>query len=284
MSDCIKIKDLHLRSIVGINEWERREKQDILINVNLYTNLKKAGKTDNIKETIDYKTVKNEIINIIEGSSFFLIETMAHKIAELCIRKNGVKKVEVEVDKPGALRFARSVSVKLKMEWKTFVISIGSNIEPQRNIIEAINKIKKISDIKILKISNFLETSHINEHGEYDFSFPKFINGVLKIETFLEKDELEEKLYQIEKELGRKEKGSFSPRTIDLDIVLIKDSDENIKFFSKDIYERNFLYFLVIEVENDIGRFPIHTRENFIREIKSGLIKKVDLGVKAKDI
>lgn len=276
--DCIKIKDLHLRSIVGVNEWERREKQDVLINVNLYTSLKKAGKTDDIKETIDYKTVKNEIISIVDGSSFFLIETIAYKIAELCIRKDGVKKVEVEVDKPGALRFARSVSVKLKMEWKTFVISIGSNIEPKKNIIEAINKIEKISDIKVLKISSFFETPHINENGEYDFSLPKFINGVLKIETFLEKDEIEEKLYQIEKELGRKEKGSFSPRPIDLDIVLIKDSDGNIKFFSKEIYERNFLYFLITEVENDIVMFT--SRENFFKEIQSGLIKKINPDIK----
>lgn len=279
MADCIRIKDLHLRSIIGINEWERREKQDVFINIELHTSLKKAGKTDDIKNTIDYKTIKNEIISLVENSSFFLIEAMAYKIAHLCIMKDGVKKVHIEVDKPGALRFSKSVSTQIRMEWQTVLISIGSNIEPEKNIKKAIEKIKNITEVKYLKISKFLETPHINEDGGYDFSFPKFINGVIKINTFLERDELEEKLQQIEIELGRKEKGSFSPRTIDLDVVMMKDSDENIKLINKDVYERNFLYFLILEVEPDIWRFPLHSRENFVNEIKNGNIKKIILNL-----
>ncbi len=114
--DKIFIKDLRLRCIIGVSEFERREKQDVLINITLGCNLAKAVETDSIEKTVDYKTINKNIIKLVENSSFFLVETLAEKIAQTCLEHEGVTKTKVVVEKPGALRFARSVGVELVRE------------------------------------------------------------------------------------------------------------------------------------------------------------------------
>lgn len=111
--DKILIKDLRLRCIIGVSEFERREKQDVLINITLWCNLAEAVETDSIEKTVNYKTINKNIIRLVENSSFFLAETLAEKIAQTCLEQEGVKKTKVVVEKPGALRFARSVGVEL---------------------------------------------------------------------------------------------------------------------------------------------------------------------------
>jgi dihydroneopterin aldolase/D-erythro-7,8-dihydroneopterin triphosphate epimerase len=111
--DKILIKDLRLRCIIGINEFERREKQDVTINIVIWSNLTEAAKTDDIRKTVDYKEITKGIIKLVEGSEFCLVETLAEKIAESCLEHAGIKKVRVTLEKPGALRFARSVGVSI---------------------------------------------------------------------------------------------------------------------------------------------------------------------------
>ncbi|MBN2545610.1 MAG: dihydroneopterin aldolase [Spirochaetes bacterium] len=111
--DKIYITDLALRCIIGINENERVEKQDIIINIVLFVDIRKAFKTDNIEDAVDYKVIKKKIIAFVEKSSFFLIEKLAEEISKVCLEDKKVKKVSIKVDKPQALRFARSVAVKI---------------------------------------------------------------------------------------------------------------------------------------------------------------------------
>jgi FolB domain-containing protein len=111
--DCIHIRDLFLRCIIGINPEERTKRQDVLINITLYTDLSHVCQSDRIEDTIDYKKVKKRVVEIVEQSSYFLIERLAGRIAELCLEPQPVQKVRVLVEKPGALRFARSVGVEI---------------------------------------------------------------------------------------------------------------------------------------------------------------------------
>ena len=113
VTDKILIKDLLLRCIIGINDIERKEKQDVVINLVIWSDLSKAAKSDDIRKTIDYKTITKDIISFVEKSEFFLVETLAEKIAQVCLRHDKVDKVKVTVEKPGALRFARSVGVEI---------------------------------------------------------------------------------------------------------------------------------------------------------------------------
>lgn len=111
--DQILIKDLLLRCIIGVNEFERREKQDVMVNVTIFSNLTEAAKTDDIRKTVDYKQITKDIIKLVESSEFFLVETLAENIAQSCLKQERISKVKVAVDKPGALRFARSVGVEI---------------------------------------------------------------------------------------------------------------------------------------------------------------------------
>jgi len=111
--DKIYITDLSLRCIIGVNEWERTQKQDVLINVTLYADLSRPCQTDNLKDSVDYKEIKGEIIAMVESSIFYLIERLAGEIARICLAHSPIKAVQVRVDKPGALRFAKSVGVEI---------------------------------------------------------------------------------------------------------------------------------------------------------------------------
>ena len=110
--DRIHIRDLAVRCIVGVFEHERTEKQEVIINVTMHVDLSRAGKSDKIKDTVDYKKVKKEILQKAEASEFLLVERLAEYIAEIVLAY-GVPRVDVTVDKPGALRFARSVAVEI---------------------------------------------------------------------------------------------------------------------------------------------------------------------------
>jgi len=111
--DRIHIRDLMLRCIIGFNDDERREKQDVIINIILDADLSDACSTDNVDDSVDYKIVKKKIISLVERSSYNLLERLAAEIARVCLENRRVKKVTVTVDKPGALRFARSVAVEI---------------------------------------------------------------------------------------------------------------------------------------------------------------------------
>jgi len=113
MMDRIRICDLFARCILGINESERREKQDVVINLDIYADLRKAGKSDRIEDTVDYRALKKRILAMVESSQFLLLEALAEAVAELCLDHGGVRQVDVSVAKPHALRFARNVAVEI---------------------------------------------------------------------------------------------------------------------------------------------------------------------------
>ncbi len=111
--DRIRICDLLVRCILGINDSERREKQDVLINLVIYTDLRQAGKSDRIEDTVDYRALKKRILAMAENSNYYLEEALADAAAELCLEHQRVRQVEVRVEKPNALRFAKSVAVEI---------------------------------------------------------------------------------------------------------------------------------------------------------------------------
>ncbi|MCX6985922.1 MAG: dihydroneopterin aldolase [Lentisphaerae bacterium] len=112
--DKIIIRDLKIETIIGTFEWERKDKQDVILNIEISCELRKAGKSDKLGDTVDYKTLKKRIIKLVEKSKFFLIEKTAESVSELCLATPGVKSVKVTVDKPGALRYSRSVAVEIE--------------------------------------------------------------------------------------------------------------------------------------------------------------------------
>ena len=111
--DQIHIRDLRFRCIIGINSEERRERQDVVVNLTLWIDLRAACRSDRIEDTVDYKALKIEVLALGEQSQFRLIEALAQRIAEVCLKDPRVAQVRVCVEKPAALRFARTVAVEI---------------------------------------------------------------------------------------------------------------------------------------------------------------------------
>ena len=112
----IRITDLSLRAVIGTNDWERIHKQDVVINIILTYDSQKASKSDQIKDAVDYKTITKKIIKEVEGSEYQLLEKLADSVLKIAMENPKVLSALVRIDKPLALRFARSVSVEVSEE------------------------------------------------------------------------------------------------------------------------------------------------------------------------
>jgi FolB domain-containing protein len=112
--DQIIIKDLLVRGIIGINDWEREKAQDILINIVLTADLRHAGTSDNISYSVNYRTISKKAQACAETAQRLTVEALAEDIANICLQEPGVIKVRVRVEKPHAVRFARSVGVEVE--------------------------------------------------------------------------------------------------------------------------------------------------------------------------
>ena len=111
--DRILISDLQLRCIIGVDEKERSDKQDVVMNIALVTDLRKPGRTDRLEDAVDYRAIKKQIVSMVEQSRFFLVEALAEAVAGVCLEHPAVAEVVVRVEKPLALRFARTVGVEI---------------------------------------------------------------------------------------------------------------------------------------------------------------------------
>ena len=109
----IRIKDLRLRTIIGIDDWEREHQQDVVINAGIVFDGRAAADSDDIADTVDYKSITKAMIAHVEGSSWNLLEKLATRLLEIALADPKVESAWVEVDKPDALRFADSVSVRV---------------------------------------------------------------------------------------------------------------------------------------------------------------------------
>lgn len=108
------IKDLLARGIIGIRDWEREKAQDILINVTVFSDTSRAGETDDINDCVDYSALAKMAQSHAETAKRLTVEALANDLAKICLDVPLVKKVIVRVEKPGAVRFAKSVGVEIE--------------------------------------------------------------------------------------------------------------------------------------------------------------------------
>lgn len=112
--DKVMIKDLLVRGIIGVNDWERNRAQDILINVTLFTDTRRAAETDSIADCVNYSTMSKRLQAHAESAERLTVEALANDLARICFEEKGVQKVILRVEKPGAVRFAKSVGVEIE--------------------------------------------------------------------------------------------------------------------------------------------------------------------------
>ena len=112
--DKVIIKNLLARGIIGVNAWERKRAQNILINITIFTDTRRAAESDNLEDCVNYSTMSKKVLAHAESVNRLTVEALANDLARLCLEENGVQKVLVRVEKPGAVRFAESVGVEIE--------------------------------------------------------------------------------------------------------------------------------------------------------------------------
>jgi len=108
----IEIKNMRVRAILGINDWERKKKQDIVISIRFKYDAEAAIKNDEVQEAVNYKTITKKILGFVESSDYFLIETLADTLYEMVNELAGVKRTHITVEKPHALRFCDNLVIR----------------------------------------------------------------------------------------------------------------------------------------------------------------------------
>ena len=113
----IRVKNLLIRTYIGFNPEELVNKQDVLINLEIETDIPEdALESDEPEGIFDYKTITKKVIALVQDGQFKLLEVLTKKILDLAMEDDRVIRARVEVDKPHALRFAESVSVQMEAQ------------------------------------------------------------------------------------------------------------------------------------------------------------------------
>lgn len=170
--DEVDINGLQVRSEVGFSPHELGKLQEINITIHLRTSIKKAGETDRVEDTINTKTISKEVIFHVEKKKYNVIEAIATDVARICVVRHGVSSVKVTVAKPNALRFCESSSVTIERCWEDFDwneahISMGSNIEPEKNLPLAISLLQEKTEL--VKLSQAFRTTPVGFREQQDF-------------------------------------------------------------------------------------------------------------------
>lgn len=225
MPDRIVVEGLRADTVIGLYTWERMVRQELRIDLTLHCDLREAGASDQVTDTVDYKTLTNDVRERVESSRYLLIETLASDIAEHCLRDERVSRVEVRVNKTGALRHADNVAVvvhrsrddaSLRPPHRAF-LGIGSNIEPVANVRAALAALHE--RFGAIRVSPAYRTTAVGCEGADDF-----LNLAVEIRTDLSPDELWAWTRELELQQGRERTPDRNaPRTLDVDLLLYDD-------------------------------------------------------------
>lgn len=111
--DTLFINELTIPCIIGVFPSERIEKQLVVISLALFVDTQKAGETDQITETVSYHDIATEVATMVSNSQFYLLEKLAEEIAVVCLKEKRVKQVTVRVEKPKAIKLAKSAAIEI---------------------------------------------------------------------------------------------------------------------------------------------------------------------------
>lgn len=111
--DILYIEQLSIETTIGVLSWERQIKQRVVIDLELAMDNRRVARSDTIEHALDYDALSRRLIAYVEASEFMLIETLAEHIAELIMQEFHTPWLSLRLSKPGAIRGAKNVGVKL---------------------------------------------------------------------------------------------------------------------------------------------------------------------------
>lgn len=241
--DKITIKNLEVFANHGVFPEENVLGQKFIITATLYTDTRKAGKTDDLSASIHYGEVSHFITRFVKEHTYQLLERVVEALAEeMLLTLPTLQKVQLEIKKPWApIELPlETVSVEIERGWHTVYIALGSNMGDRKKYLDdAVQALNATSCCKVEKVSSYLETE---PYGVTDQA--SFLNACLKLKTFLTPTELLNELHRIEQEAHRERLIHWGPRTLDLDIIFYDDiicSDDDLCIPHVEMHKRYFV-------------------------------------------
>ncbi len=112
--DTVFIRDLSMDAVIGVFGWERQVNQKITINLEMDTDISKAADTDDLKYTLDYKSISQRIRALVDENQPKLVETLIELIAKTIMGEFNVPWLRISIAKPGAVRGSAAVGVTIE--------------------------------------------------------------------------------------------------------------------------------------------------------------------------
>ena len=112
--DIVFIEDLRIQTVIGVFDWEREITQTVSLNLEMGFDISRAGATDAIGDTLDYKAVAKRLIQFVEDSEFQLVEALAEECAKIVLEDFPVQWLRLKLSKPGAVRGSSAVGVTIE--------------------------------------------------------------------------------------------------------------------------------------------------------------------------
>lgn len=254
--DKIFIKDFEIFAKHGVFNEEKNLGQKFILSIELGMDLRKAGVTSDLNETVNYGELCLKIEKEFTREKYDLIETAAEKMTEfILLEYERVKSVKLLLKKPWAPigRHVEYAAVEIERAWHTVYVGMGSNMgDKEKNLKDAIKLIEDSSKSKVTKISKFYTTKPVGYLEQDDF-----LNCAIEVKTILPPEEFMTALLKFEKILKRERIIHWGPRTIDLDILMYDNlvtSEEDYIIPHPRMSERLF----VIEPLCDIAPYLVH--------------------------
>ncbi len=253
--DYIILTGLKVRCIIGIFDWERKQKQDVLIDLKFPCNIHKAALQDHITHTFNYKKIAKSIVSFVEKSQYHLIETLADKLADSLLKDFKLSEIHLSVSKPGAVRGSQNVGVKIYRKWsdtkspKLTYLSLGSNIYPRENLHLALSEISKKYSV--------LGQSHVYETSPVGYIRQKpFWNLVVALETRESPGKIRDWAEILERRAGRVPiHNTLGPRSMDIDLILWGNFVKKYNEFTlphPNIETKAFVLFPLLEINPNL--------------------------------
>jgi len=114
--DLVFIEDLRIQTVIGVYDWEREITQTVSLDLQMAFDIVRAGKSDNIADTLDYKAVSKRLIQFVETSEFQLVEALAEHCARIVLDEFPVTWLRLKLSKPGAVRRSSAVGVIIERD------------------------------------------------------------------------------------------------------------------------------------------------------------------------
>ncbi len=220
--DKITIQNLEIFANHGVFPEENTLGQKFIISAVLYTDIRKAGKTDELEYSTHYGEVSHFIEDFVKNHTFKLIESVVEQLAqEILLHFPLLEKVQLEIKKPWAPIGLPldTVSIQIERGWHTAYIALGSNMGDKKKYLDtAVSMLRANACCHVTKVADYLVTSPYGGVEQDDF-----LNSALELRTLLSPQELLDELHAIEHAANRERLIRWGPRTLDLDILLYDD-------------------------------------------------------------